>query len=132
MAWHRFASLVETCPVLGLPNLVLLQHFWVGLLEDSAMRLDALSGGTFVFLEPERGKEIMGEIRDFNSLPVSGSEVAERDDVELPRSIFERARAYTPIFTSLWSKVSILISRNLWERAPSVSSAFRFPYHLFS
>jgi hypothetical protein len=55
------------------------------------MRLDALSGGAFVFLEPERGKEIMGEIRDFNSLPVSGSEVAERDDVELPRSIFERA-----------------------------------------
>jgi hypothetical protein len=44
-----------------------------------------------VFLEPERGKEILGEIRDFSSPPVSGSEVAKRDDVELSRSIFERA-----------------------------------------
>jgi hypothetical protein len=41
------------CPILGLPNLVLLQHFWVGLLKDSAMRLDDLSGGFFVFLKPE-------------------------------------------------------------------------------
>jgi hypothetical protein len=50
------------CPILGLPNLVLLQHFWVGLLKDSAMRLDDLSGGFFVFLKPERGKEILEEI----------------------------------------------------------------------
>jgi hypothetical protein len=62
MTWHRFASLVKMCPILGLPNLVLLQHFWVGLLKDSAMRLDDLSGGFFVFLKPERGKEILEEI----------------------------------------------------------------------
>jgi hypothetical protein len=65
------------------------------------MRLHALLGGAFVFLEPERRKEILGEIRDFSSLPISGSEVAKRDYVELPRSIFERARDYTLIFTSL-------------------------------
>jgi hypothetical protein len=53
ITWHRFASLVETCPALGLPDPVLLQYFWVGLLEDSAMRLDALSGGAFVFQESE-------------------------------------------------------------------------------
>jgi hypothetical protein len=101
MEWHRFAYLVETCPVLGLPDPVLLQHFWVGLLKDSAMRLDALSGGAFVFLEPKSGKEILGEIQDFSSLPVSGSDVAKRDDVKLPISIFGRDRAYTPTFTSL-------------------------------
>jgi hypothetical protein len=39
MAWNHFASLVETCPVVSLPNLVLLQHFWVGLLEGSAMNM---------------------------------------------------------------------------------------------
>jgi hypothetical protein len=65
------------------------------------MRLDALSGGAFVFFELERGKEILGDIQDFSSPPVSGSKAAKRDDVELPRSIFERAQVYTPILTSL-------------------------------
>jgi hypothetical protein len=85
-----------------------------------------------VFLEPERGKKILGEIRDFSSPPVSSNEVAKRNDVELPRSIFEGARACIPTFSSLWLKLSFLIGKNLWERAPSVSSAFRFPYHFFS
>jgi hypothetical protein len=53
------------------------------------MRVDALLGGAFVFLEPEQGKEILGEIRDFNSPPILGSKAAKRDDVELPRSIFK-------------------------------------------
>jgi hypothetical protein len=57
MSWHYFASLVETCPVLGLPDPVLLQHLFVGLLEDSAMRLDALSGGAFVFLKPDKERK---------------------------------------------------------------------------
>jgi hypothetical protein len=65
------------------------------------MRLDGLSGGAFVFFDLERGKEILGDIQDFSSPPVSGSKAAKRDDVELPRSIFERAQVYTPILTSL-------------------------------
>jgi hypothetical protein len=53
MAWHFFASITESCPVLDLPDLVLLQHFWLSLLKDSDMMFDAISGGVFVFLEPE-------------------------------------------------------------------------------
>jgi hypothetical protein len=49
----------------------------------------------------------------------------------LSRSIFERAWVYTLILTSLWSKISFMTSSNLWERAPSVSSAFRLPYCFF-
>ena len=62
MAWHRFASLVEACLVIGLPDPVLLQHFRFGLRRDCGMMLDAISGGAFVFLEPEQGLEILGEI----------------------------------------------------------------------
>jgi hypothetical protein len=65
------------------------------------MKLDALSGGFFVFLELEWGKEILGETQDFSSPPATSSKVARRDNVELPRSIIERARTYTPTFTSL-------------------------------
>jgi hypothetical protein len=50
MAWDRFASMTESCPVLDLPVLVLLQHFWFGLLRDSGMTLDAMLGGAFIFL----------------------------------------------------------------------------------
>jgi hypothetical protein len=132
MAWHHFASMAESCPVLDLLDLVLLQHFRLRLLKDSGMMLDAISGGAFVFLEPERGKEILGKLQDFSSPPVLSNKVANRGNVELPRSIFERAQAYIPSFSTLWSKISFLTSRNLWERAPSVSSALRFPYHFFS
>jgi hypothetical protein len=93
------------------------------------MALDAFSEGSFVFLELERRKEILGEIRDFSSPPVLSNEVAECGNQEFPRSIFEGARAYVPTFSKLGSKISFLTSRNLWERAPSVSSAFRFPCH---
>jgi hypothetical protein len=47
-----FASMTESYLVLDLPDLVLLQ-FRFGLLRDSDMTLDAMSGGAFVFLEPE-------------------------------------------------------------------------------
>jgi hypothetical protein len=59
MAWHRFASMTDSCQIVDLPDLVLLQHFRFGLLRDSGMTLDAMSGGAFVFLELEWGKEIL-------------------------------------------------------------------------
>jgi hypothetical protein len=43
------------------------------------MRLDSLSGGTFVFLEPEQGMEILGHIWDFSSPPVSGSKAQPKE-----------------------------------------------------
>jgi hypothetical protein len=44
IAWDGFASMNESCPALNLPDLVLLQHFQFGLLRDSGMALDAMSG----------------------------------------------------------------------------------------
>jgi hypothetical protein len=90
MAWHRFASMTESFPVLDLPDLVLLQHFRLGLLRDSGMTLDAMLGDTFVYLVMERGKEILENLRDFSSLPVPSEEVDNRGNKELPRSIFEK------------------------------------------
>jgi hypothetical protein len=101
MAWHRFASMAEPCPVLDLPNPVLLQHFRLGLLEDSGMILDAISGGALVLLEPERGKEILGELQDFSSPPVLSDVVAKRGNEELPRSICESPCLHTNLLYAL-------------------------------
>ena len=62
MAWHRFASAVEECLVLYIPDWMLLQHFWFGLRKDDAMRLNALSGGSFVHLDAGEGKEILDNL----------------------------------------------------------------------
>jgi hypothetical protein len=121
MAWHRFASVAEYCPILNLPDPMLLQHFRLGLLEGSGMKLDVISGRSFVLLEPKGGKEILGEIRDFGCPPILSDKVAEHGNEELHRSIFEGARAYIPTFSMLWSKISFL-----------TSSSFRFPYRFFS
>jgi hypothetical protein len=42
IAWHRFSSMAVSCPVLDLLDLVLLQHFRLGLLKDSGMMLYAI------------------------------------------------------------------------------------------
>jgi hypothetical protein len=91
MAWNHFASLVETCPVVGLPDPVLLQHFWVGLLEGSAMNMMPSREAPLCSLIQNKEKEILEEIQDFSSPPVLGTKAAKRDDVELSRSIFEKA-----------------------------------------
>jgi hypothetical protein len=131
MAWDHFAFMTESCPVLGLLDLVLLEHFRFGLLRDNDMALDAMSGGNFVFLEPELVKEILEKLLDFSSPPILSTEVANHSN-ESPKPILERVRAYIPTFSTLSSKMSFLTSRNLWERTPSVSSALRFPYRFFS
>jgi hypothetical protein len=86
MAWDRFASMTESCLVLYPPDLVLLQHFRLGLLRDNGMVLDAMSRGGFVFLESEQGKEILEKLQDFSSLPILSTDVANLSN-ESPKPI---------------------------------------------
>jgi hypothetical protein len=95
------------------------------------MVLDAMSQSGFVFSESEQGKEILEKIQDFSSPPILSTEVANHSN-ESPKPILEGVQSYIPTFSTLSSKMSFLTSRNLWERTPSVRSAFRFPYRFFS
>ena len=90
MEWNRFASAVEDCPVLYIPDWMLLQHFWFGLHKDDAMRLNDLSGGSFVHLDAVEGKEIVDNLRDFSSPCVPVNEAPTRGNVEPPRSIISQ------------------------------------------
>jgi hypothetical protein len=62
---------------------------------------DSISGGAFVFLEPERGKKILGELQDFSFPPTLSSEVANCGNVELPRSILESLSLHTSLLYAL-------------------------------
>ena len=60
MAWNGFASAVEDCPILHIPDWMLVQHFWSGLRKGDAMWLNALSEGSFV---PSTASGIIDGIR---------------------------------------------------------------------
>ena len=54
------------------------------------MRLNALSGGSFVHLDAVEGKEILDNLRDFSSPCIPVNEAPTREIVEPPRSIVSR------------------------------------------
>ena len=58
-AWTRFLLLVNSGPILSIPNHVLLQHFYSGLDTESAHCLDAAAGGSFSHKTPNEGMEIL-------------------------------------------------------------------------
>ena len=49
-SWDRFNELIFTGPDLAIQDPVLLQHFYMGLSEDSAQSLDQASRGAFLCL----------------------------------------------------------------------------------
>ena len=82
-------------------------------------------------MDPIRGKEILGDIRDFSSSLVLFNEVPlERENIESSRAIISRVWALSSILSKLWLKISFLSSRNLRERLPSANPTPRFPYHI--
>ena len=132
MAWNHFASWVKTCPVLGIPEPVLLQHFQFGLCKCSAMTLHARSGGSFVLLSPEKGKEHLEDMQEFCSLSDLCVKTPPKEEVEPPRTIISKVRSFSSIIPQLWLKIPILSRRSLRGRASCTDSTSRFLHHFFS
>jgi hypothetical protein len=61
-AWARFTNSLASRPNIGIPEPILLQHFRMGLDNESAKFLDTSSGGSFSHLTLSEGKEILGKI----------------------------------------------------------------------
>jgi hypothetical protein len=58
-AWERFSYLVNSGPVLSIPDHVTPQHFYMGLDEKSTSQLDTSFGGSFSQKSTTEGKEIL-------------------------------------------------------------------------
>jgi hypothetical protein len=58
----RFTNSLAFGPDIGIPEPILLQHFRVGLDDESAKFLDTSTGGLFSHLTLSEGKEILGKI----------------------------------------------------------------------
>jgi hypothetical protein len=91
VAWARFTLLVQSGPDLSLPEYLLLQHFYMGLDEESAHHLNITSGGSFAHLTPTKGREILDKILDRTSFvcvpePPSAEPEVRHEDVPVIES----------------------------------------------
>ena len=61
-AWARLMDLYSSGPDLSIPSPILLQHFYLGLSEESTQFLDIASGGAFLHLSDSEGRAILDTI----------------------------------------------------------------------
>jgi len=78
-AWYRFLSLIESGPVLSIPESLLLRNFYEGLDKYSAFHLDVVSGGSFSRMTLAEGRKFLYDIIDsivFTIMPNSSGKYA--------------------------------------------------------
>ena len=67
IAWARFSQLTHAGPDLSIPDHVLLQHFWLGLNNDTAQQLDITAGGSFAYKTTSEGVALLDRILENTS-----------------------------------------------------------------
>ena len=58
-AWARFSQLTHAGPDLSIPDHVMLQHFWLGLNNNTAQQLDITAGGSFAYKTTSEGVKLL-------------------------------------------------------------------------
>ena len=66
-AWARFTQLTHSSPDLSIPDHVLLQHFWLGLNNETAQQLDITTGGSFAYETTSEGMALLDRILENTS-----------------------------------------------------------------
>ena len=61
-SWDRFNDLIITSLDLAIPDLMLLQYFYMGLSKDSMESLDAASRGAFLHLSASEARSMVDKI----------------------------------------------------------------------
>ena len=67
ITWARFSQLTHAGPDLSIPDHVLLQHFWLGLNNDTAQQLDITTGGSFAYKTTSEGMALLDRILENTS-----------------------------------------------------------------
>jgi hypothetical protein len=82
----RFTNSLASGPDIGILEPIFLQHFRLGLDDESAKFLDTSSGGSFSHLTPSEGKEILGKILE--NTPYTGifDEFPDEEEEPMPNT----------------------------------------------
>ena len=92
-AWARLTDLTSSGPDLGITEPILMQHFYLGLSQQSAQFLDLASKGAFLHLPISKGKAIIGTILE--NTPYTDDHIEAPEEDRTPRD--EPSTAKTPL-----------------------------------
>jgi len=85
-AWYRFLSLIESGPVLSIPESLLLRNVYEGLDKYTAFHLDVVSGGSFPHMTLAEGRKFLYGIIDsiaFTIMPELLRKICKSNQVDL-------------------------------------------------
>jgi hypothetical protein len=80
-SWECFNELILTGPDLGIPEPILLQHFYMGLGKESRESLDLSSGGAFLHLPTS---EARAKLEKFSETTRLSNELSEEEEESSP------------------------------------------------
>ena len=72
-------------PDLGIPSPILLQHFYLGLSEESTQFLDIASGGAFLHLSDSEGRAILDTILENSPYTDVHDDFPKEKDISIPK-----------------------------------------------
>ena len=85
-AWYRFLSLIESGPVLSIPESLLLRNFYEGLDKYSVFHLNIVSEGSFPRMNLAEGRKFLYDIIDsiaFTIMPELLRKICKSNQVDL-------------------------------------------------
>ena len=83
-SWDRFNELIITGPDLAIQDPVLLQHFYMGLSNDSMESLDAASRGAFLYLSTSEARAMLDRISEKTPCTSIHNELPEEEKESSP------------------------------------------------
>ena len=78
-SWDHFNDLIVTGPNIAIQDLVLLQHFYMGLRNDTRKSLDAASRGAFLHLSTSEARAMLNRISGITPYTSIHNELLEED-----------------------------------------------------
>jgi hypothetical protein len=89
MSWERFKDLINTGPDLTIQDPNLLQQFYMGLNKETSKFLDIASGGSFLHISTNLGRNILDKILENTPLPEEVEEklLEEESQIAEPESL---------------------------------------------
>ena len=78
-------DLYSSGPDLGIPSPILLQHFYLGLSEESTQFLDIASGGAFLHLSDSEGRAILDTILENSPYTDVHDDSPKEKDIPTPK-----------------------------------------------
>jgi hypothetical protein len=83
-SWNRFSDLIITGLDLAILNLILLQHFYLGLSKDDVQDLNAASRGSFLSLSVSEARLVLDKILGCTTCTSIHDELLEEDKESSP------------------------------------------------